>query len=80
MCVALPALVEWIGDRSTVSVPGRVRIGEAQTEVDLLLVPEAVVGDHVIVHSGYAISIVPEAALAEDPGFIVPPGRPSTDQ
>lgn len=71
MCVALPARVEWIGDRSTVSIPGRVRIGDAESEVDLLLVPEVEVGDHVIVHSGYAISVVSEAALAEDPGFIV---------
>lgn len=63
MCVALPARVEWIGDRSTVSIPGRVRIGDAESEVDLLLVPEVVVGDHVFVHSGYAISIVPETAV-----------------
>jgi hydrogenase maturation factor len=33
--------------------------------VDLLLVPEVVVGDHVFVHSGYAISIVPESAADE---------------
>jgi hydrogenase maturation factor len=33
--------------------------------VDLLLVPEVVVGDHVFVHSGYAISIVPETAADE---------------
>jgi hydrogenase expression/formation protein HypC len=65
MCVALPARVEWIGDRSIVSIPGRVRIGEARLEVDLLLVPEVVVGDHVFVHSGYAISIVPESAADE---------------
>jgi hydrogenase assembly chaperone HypC/HupF len=65
VCVAIPARVEWIGDRSAVSIPGRVRIGEAQIEVDFLLVAEVAVGDHVLVHSGYAISIVPETAADE---------------
>lgn len=65
MCVALPGRVEWIGTRTAASIPGRIRIGETQAEVDLLLIPEVEVGDYVIAHSGYAIAIVGEAAAAE---------------
>jgi hydrogenase expression/formation protein HypC len=65
MCVALPGRVEWIGQRSAISIPGRVLLGDSRLDVDLLLVPAAAIGDHVIVHSGYAISIVPSDAAAE---------------
>jgi hydrogenase expression/formation protein HypC len=58
MCLALPGRIEWIGRGSTSSIPGTVSFGEQTREVDLVMVPEALVGDHVIVHSGYAIRIV----------------------
>ena len=65
MCVALPAQVEWVGEQIGVSIPGRVRIGETEQDVDLMLVPGVAVGDHVVVHSGYAISLVSEAEALE---------------
>ena len=65
VCVALPARVAWVGNRTATSVPGRVSLGDAVREVELLLVPGVEVGDRVIVHSGYAIAIVPEDAAAE---------------
>jgi hydrogenase assembly chaperone HypC/HupF len=65
MCVALPARVTWIGSRSGASLPGRIRIVGSEVDVDLLLVPTVAVGDHVIAHSGYAISILTEEAAAE---------------
>jgi hydrogenase expression/formation protein HypC len=58
MCLAFPARIVWIGDPSPGSVPGKVSFGDQTRQVDLVMVPEAVVGDHVIVHSGYAIRIV----------------------
>lgn len=59
MCLALPArLVEKLeGDQ------GVVDLGGVRKPVSLALVPEAVVGDHVIVHVGFAIGLVdPEEA------------------
>jgi hydrogenase maturation factor len=29
-------------------------------DIDLVMVPEAVVGNHVVVHAGYAINVIPE--------------------
>jgi hydrogenase expression/formation protein HypC len=58
MCLALPGRIEWIGKGSTSSIPGTVSFGEQTRDVDLVMVPDAKVGDHVIVHAGYAIRIV----------------------
>ncbi|MEE8375785.1 MAG: HypC/HybG/HupF family hydrogenase formation chaperone [Acidimicrobiia bacterium] len=58
MCLALPGRIEWIGKGSTSSIPATVSFGERTRDVDLVMVPEAKVGDSVIVHSGYAIRIV----------------------
>ena len=53
MCLAIPALIsELDGDYALVDFGGvRRRIGVA-------LVPEAAVGDYVLVHAGFAIQIV----------------------
>lgn len=59
MCLALPArLVEKLeGDQ------GVVDLGGVKKPVSLALVPEAVVGDYVIVHVGFAIGLIdPEEA------------------
>ena len=56
MCLAIPAKIESIqADRGTVVLEG------SRTEVILSLVPEAGVGDWVLVHAGYAISRLDEA-------------------
>ncbi len=65
MCVALPGRVEWIGHRDGASIPGRIRVGKALTEVDFILLPEVVVGDYVVAHSGYAVATVPEETVTE---------------
>jgi hydrogenase expression/formation protein HypC len=43
----------------------RVSFGGAVKEVSLAYVPEAAAGDHVIVHVGFAISLVDEAEAAK---------------
>jgi len=58
MCLALPARIERIGVGSTGSVPGTVSFGGQTRDVNLVMVPDAIVGDHVIVHSGYAIRVL----------------------
>jgi hydrogenase expression/formation protein HypC len=49
---------------------GTVRFGGAEREVCLAYVPEAQVGDYVIVHVGVAISTVSEAEANEVFGYL----------
>lgn len=65
MCVSIPARVVSIEERSGSSIPASVLVGDAELRVDLGLVPEADVGDYVVIHSGYAISILPRARAEE---------------
>ena len=60
MCLAVPMrLVERDEFEGVVELQG------VQRRVSLLLLPEAEPGDHVLVHAGYAIGIVDEAAAQE---------------
>jgi hydrogenase expression/formation protein HypC len=61
MCVAIPGRIVSVGERSAGSVPACLRFGDTERIVDLAMVPEAGVGDYVIVHSGFAIRVIPEA-------------------
>ena len=57
MCLALPArVVERIDDDTAV-----VDMGGVRKRVSVALVPEARVGDYVIVHVGHAIGMLDEA-------------------
>ncbi len=60
MCLAIPALIKSIdGEQAVVDIEGVTR------EVSLQLTPEAKVGDYVLLHTGYAISVI-DAAEAEE--------------
>ena len=60
MCVAVPARITWIGEKGSASVPARGDLGGGSVrDVDLVMVPDAEIGDYVIVHSGFAIDRVP---------------------
>jgi hydrogenase maturation factor len=65
MCVAVPGKIISIGEPSTALVPGEVVFPDRTLDVNLIMVPEAVVGDNVIVHSGYAIRIARDPIEAE---------------
>jgi hydrogenase expression/formation protein HypC len=56
MCLGIPGQVLSVGAGTLPS--GRVAFGGIQKEVCLAYVPEVKVGDYVIVHVGFAISIV----------------------
>ena len=57
MCLAVPdKLISVTGENLNRS--GRVSFGEVIKEVNLAYVPEAEVGDYVIVHVGFALSKV----------------------
>ena len=58
MCLGIPGeVVRWI-DRDPLLARAEVRFGELQRVCHLACVPEAEVGDYVIVHAGIAISKV----------------------
>ncbi len=63
MCLAVPGKILDTEERKGSRV-ARVQFGGITREVYLNLVPEAVVGDYVMVHVGFAISRV-DAAEAE---------------
>jgi hydrogenase expression/formation protein HypC len=60
MCLAIPALIKSIkGQQAVADIEGVTR------EISLQLTPEAKVGDYVLLHTGYAISII-DADEAEE--------------
>lgn len=60
MCLAVPGRIEAITNDDPVGRCGRVNFGGVVREVNLAYVPEAQVGDYVIVHVGFAIQRLDE--------------------
>jgi len=58
MCLAIPGRIVDITDESSLSRSGRVSFGGVTRSVNLSTVPDAMVGDYVLVHAGLAISMV----------------------
>lgn len=62
MCLAVPGRVISIAtDGDDLSRSGKVSFGGVIKEVNLAFVPEVKVGDYVVVHVGFALSVVDEA-------------------
>jgi hydrogenase expression/formation protein HypC len=64
MCLAVPGKILSISGEDNART-GAVSFGGITKEACLTFVPEAKVGDYVLVHAGFAISIVDEAEAAE---------------
>jgi hydrogenase expression/formation protein HypC len=60
MCLAVPGKVLSITDPTSLMRLGKVSFGGIVKEVSLAYVPEAQVGDYVLVHVGFAISRLDE--------------------
>lgn len=60
MCLAVPGKVLSIAGEE-LERSGKVSFGGIVKEVNLAYVPEASVGDYVVVHVGFALSVVDEA-------------------
>lgn len=60
MCLAVPGRVESIDGEGSLLREGVVSFGGLHKKVSLAYVPEASVGDYVIVHVGFALSLVNE--------------------
>ena len=61
MCLGVPGKVIEIAEDPLGMTMGRVSFGGITTQVCLAYVPEAQVGDYVVVHVGFAISRIDEA-------------------
>jgi len=61
MCLAIPGKITQITNDDPLLRAGKVTFGGIAKEVSLAYVPEAQVGDYVLVHVGFALSIVDEA-------------------
>ena len=60
MCLAVPALITKIdGTMADAELAGNM------TQVNVLFTPNVQVGDYVIMHAGYAISVMDSAEAAE---------------
>ncbi|MFA6563917.1 MAG: HypC/HybG/HupF family hydrogenase formation chaperone [Verrucomicrobiia bacterium] len=60
MCLAVPGKIESVSGDDPLQRMGKVNFGGIVKEVSLAYVPEATVGDYVIVHVGFAISTLSE--------------------
>jgi len=60
MCLAVPMQITEIKDSQAIIAAGGV-----QRQISLLLLPEAQVGDYVLVHAGFAIQRLDEAEAQE---------------
>ena len=60
MCLAVPVLLKKIDGKE-----GEVEVGGISRRISLWLTPEARVGDYVLMHTGYAISVVDTAEAEE---------------
>ena len=60
MCLAIPGKIESISGDEPLTRVGKVNFGGILKEASLAYVPEAKVGDYVIVHVGFALSKLDE--------------------
>lgn len=60
MCLAVPLRIEAIEGEM-----GLVELGGVRRQVSLVLTPEARVGDYVIIHTGFALSVLDEEEAQE---------------
>ncbi len=65
MCVAVPGRIVWVGLRGEATIPAEAAFGDEHLTIDLILTPDATVGDYVVTHSGYALRVVDAAEAAE---------------
>lgn len=60
MCLAVPGKILDVNGADPIMRTGRVDFGGIVKEINLAYVPEAQVGEYVIVHAGFAISTLDE--------------------
>ncbi|MDO4411224.1 MAG: HypC/HybG/HupF family hydrogenase formation chaperone [Akkermansia sp.] len=79
MCLAVPGKIISINNADPLFLLGEVDFGGVRREVNLSCVPEAQIGDYVIVHVGMALSVLQEdeaLKIREDMRHIVENSAP----
>lgn len=61
MCLAIPGRIASVSGDDPIMRAGRVDFGGIVKEINLAYVPEARVGDYVLVHVGFALTVIDEA-------------------
>jgi hydrogenase expression/formation protein HypC len=64
MCLAVPAKILSISGDDPIMRLGRVDFGGIVKEINLAYVPAARIGDYVLVHVGFAITVIDAAEAA----------------
>lgn len=64
MCLAVPGEIISISGDEPLARTGRVNFGGVVKEVNLAYVPEAQIGNYVVVHVGFALSVVDDDEAA----------------
>ena len=64
MCLAVPGRILSVSGDEPLMRVGRVDFGGVVKEINLAYAPEAEVGDYVLVHVGFAITVIDEAEAA----------------
>lgn len=70
MCLAVPGKIVSISNDEPLLRMGRVSFGGTIKQVSLAYVPEAVVNDYVIVHVGFALSILDQNEAEQTLNYI----------
>ena len=64
MCLAVPGKILSVAGDDPLTRLGRLDFGGIIKEINLAYVPEAQIGDYVLVHVGFAITLLDEAEAA----------------
>lgn len=64
MCLAIPGQIVSVEETDSVFRTGKVRFGGIVRDVNLAYVPAATVDDYVLVHVGFALSVIDEDEAA----------------
>ena len=78
MCLGVPGQVLAIHESALGMTMGRVSFGGIQKEVCLAYTPEAKVGDYVLVHVGFALSVLDDEEAAATLRFLETMGEMET--
>ena len=60
MCLAVPAKIIELDNHMA-----KVEVGGLSRDASMMLLPDAVIGDYVLIHAGFAISLVDEDEALE---------------
>jgi len=65
MCLAVPGRLLSVTGEDPLTRVGRVDFGGVVKEINLAFVPEARVDDYVLVHVGFALTVIDESEAAQ---------------